>query len=176
MGYENIPNVPQLSGIKRRHFTICDEDGTESTCHTKRRHVRKRLLRSAGGEFAGQIDARTAMKRVRDLCSDDCTSPIRKRMRFCLENFEGVGSNRVSEPVFLPRILGQEDIVEEIDASSLMGVGRESSSDGDAPDSDKRGETVPSVDAVLLADGRCAVRIVRPSGVVQAVVINPPEF
>lgn len=57
--------------------------------------------------------------------------------------------------------LSAEDMVEEIDASESTDLPQQSE---------------PSVQAVLLEDGRCAVCIVRQNGTRQTVVIDPPEM
>lgn len=69
-----------------------------------------------------------------------------------------------------------EDIIDEIDAANEHGdTGRDSGGTEAYDHTQCAHENVkPSVEAVLLEDGRCAVRIVRRSGAVQAVIIDPP--
>lgn len=73
------------------------------------------------------------------------------------------------------RLTGEEEVCEVIDASensdpnANFGAGyTHSTQSGNAP-------VEPSVQAVLLEDGLCAVRIVRADGSTQSVIIQPPD-
>lgn len=73
------------------------------------------------------------------------------------------------------RLTGDEEVCEVIDASENTdpnannGAGYTHSTQSSQPG------TEPSVQAVLLEDGMCAVRIVRADGTTQSVIIQPPD-
>ncbi|CDF35216.1 unnamed protein product [Chondrus crispus] len=86
----------------------------------------------------------------------------------------GMGSQSAS-PGNVTRLTGEEEVCEVIDASENIdpnahqGAGYHSAHSGGAA-------VVPSVHAVLLDDGLCAVRIVRADGSTQSVIIQPPDM
>lgn len=77
---------------------------------------------------------------------------------------------------------GEEEVceVETIDVSETTeGQQRQRKAEGYYPgaeESPANEGTKPSVDAVLLEDGRCAVQIVRTDGSMQRVIIQPPQW
>lgn len=73
------------------------------------------------------------------------------------------------------RLTGDEEVCEVIDASENTDPNIEYGAGYFHSTESSRPGTEPSVQAVLLEDGMCAVRIVRADGSTQSVIIQPPD-
>lgn len=177
---EIAPNTATLSASRKRRHSEA-----ENQC-VKQPHKRVRITDAPDVEMADQPSSsaprpsstrRRRKTRLRDVLLAErvrLSTLDGLRVRPAAHANDGGETLCADGTESVTGLTGDEEVYETIDASENTDPNR--GGDAQSAYSERAPGTVPSVQAVLLEDGLCAVRIVRADGTMQTVVIQPPDI